>query len=152
MQTKNLDISMLGNTLLLFRKEVYKSASGETFNVDSDDIARQESYLARMEADLAYAVSQPKLDLPKWHPVVIDMPEMPTDYNLDSPTVVYILRLMDAGYHELLNSQSSDKSNGLEDADHARYQRLIDRLKNWVANVKATQEIDAPEMANIGGQ
>lgn len=149
MKTKNLDISMLCNTLILFRKEVYLSASGETFNLDVDDLNRLDNYLGRMEADLGYANSVPKLDLPKWHPVEIDMPDMPSDYNLDSPSVVYILRLMDAGYHELLNSQSSDKSNGLETADSDRYQRLIDRLKNWVANIRATQEIDAPEMANI---
>ena len=55
---------------------------------------------------------------------------------------------MDASYFELLSSQSSDRSNGLEIADADRFQKLLERLKSWVASIKDTQEIDAPEMAN----
>jgi len=149
MITKNIDVRLLGRTILLFRDEVLKSASSGVFNVDAYDMARLESYIARLEKDLAHVISQPKLDLPKSHPNVIPMEDLPTDYNLDSPAVEYVLRIFDAGYFELVNSQSSDLSNGLEVADSGRVSKLLERLKGWVATLKQTQEIDAPEQANV---
>jgi len=104
--------------------------------------------LARAKADLAHVKSLPSGDFPKWHPVEIEMPETPKDYNLDSPSVVYILRYLDASYFELLSSQSSDKATSLEIADAKRYEDVLERLTAWIANLRGTQEVDLPEMAN----
>lgn len=152
MKTSNLDVNLLGKEVLLFRNEVFKSASSEVFNVDIHDMTRLESYLARLERDLQHVVAMPKLDLPKWHKQEIEMPEIQTDYQVDNASVEYVLRILDAGYFELVSSQSSSLSNGLEIADAKRVEMLISRLKAWIVALKDTQEVDVPEHANSNGQ
>lgn len=137
------------NNMMLFRNEIFKTASSGNYNASIHDIARYRQYHATMEADLAYLFAQAQLDLPKTHPTAIELPDPPQDYNLDSPRVVFLLRLLDAGCKELVESQSSERASGVETHDHDRCKAVLDAIKGWIDNMEATQPIDAPEHANM---
>jgi len=149
MKIRNLHISYLLNNMLLFRNEISKSASAGNYNADMNDIVRYKKYHAVMQADFDYFKGQTALDLPKSHPEDIELPDLNKEYNYDSPRVVFLLRLLDAGMHELKASQSAEKASGIEPPDAARYQAVLDGITGWIANMEATQPVDAPEHANM---
>lgn len=147
LKTKNIDVMNICKHLITFRNEVFESGSSDVFNYDADDLGRLESYIARAEVVINFSAASPKLDLPKWHARSMDIPGISEDYNVQSANTEYILRVFDASYFELAESQSSDLSNGLENADKGRLDKLVQRLKDWVQAIKDSEQIDAPETA-----
>jgi len=147
LKTKNIDVMNICKHLMTFRKEVLESGSADVFNYDADDLARLESYIGRAEVVINFSATSPKLDLPKWHAKEMSIPSIVEDYDVQSANVEYILRVFDASYFELAESQSSDLSNGLEAADKSRLDKLVQRLKDWVQAIKDSEQIDAPETA-----
>jgi hypothetical protein len=147
LKTKNIDVMNATKHIRLFREEVYKSGSADVFNYDAYDLERLETYIARFERVVEFIAASPKLDLPKWHRNEMDVPGYDSNLNVQSANVEYILRVLDAAYFEIAESQSSDLSNGLEVADKGRLDKLIQRLKDWVQAIKDSEQVDMPETA-----
>lgn len=147
LKTKNIDVMNACKHIRLFRTEVHQSGSADVFNYDAYDLERLETYIARFERVVAFIAASPKLDLPKWHRNEMDIPAYNGDLDVQSANVEYILRVLDAAYFEIAESQSSDLSNGLEDADKGRLDKLIQRLKDWVQAIKDSEQVDMPETA-----
>lgn len=147
LKTKNIDVMNLCKHLKLVRQEVYESGSSDVFNYDLYDLDRLKMMIARCETVINFIAGAPKLDLPKWHRNEMEIPGYEVKYDVQSANVEYILRVLDAQFFEIAESQSSDLSNGFETADKGRLDKLIQRLKDWVAAIEASEQIDMPETA-----
>lgn len=148
LKTKNIDVRMLCDNIKVFHDELGKSASSGVFNYDSDDLARLETYINRIEFALNFVSGSPKLDLPKSHPKEYQLRELAAYEETESPNLRYMLAAVESMYLEIASGQSSDLSNSLELADQNRVAKLVQRSRDFVQFVKDSEQIDAPEMAN----
>ena len=145
LKTYNLDISGIADYMAVFRSEIDRMASISRFIVSEFDLGRMEQYIAVLQDRLDKV--EPPMDLPKWHPTEISIPDVATNYAFDNKSVVNFLRKFDAIYHELTHSQSGDMPSGLQGFDKGRFQAGLDRLLLEIQHMKDTQEVDVPESA-----
>ncbi len=148
--TKNMDIELLCNEICAYRKEIKRAASSSVYNVNTHDRGRLKTYLDRLQKDLDHFAALDKLDLPKWQPTTLPLPDIPDNdiSGLDNPHAKYVITMLDAMYYELVNSQSSELGSSLEAPDKTRCEAVIQKLYSWLTTLEDTQPMDLPEGAN----
>lgn len=142
----NLDITYLADKLARYAGEVQMSVSSNVAFVNEFDMARLQAYLTDIDAAVAYVLNQPQLDLPESHPRLNAIQPFPDQRNLESDEWDHVYRLLQSGYIELVNSQSSRLGAGLMPFDARRLTALISKTRQWLDDyVSKRSPMDLPE-------
>ena len=148
LQTNNLDIRSMVSRMDRFIKEVIACQSGNGNAVMIHDLNRLKSYLAACVAIKAHYEAEPILDLPEWHPTVldIDLVDMTLIDAIENEALKDWARLMHIGAFELANSQSSRQSTSFIGHDSARINAIFGKLNNYITNyIETILPEDLPE-------
>jgi hypothetical protein len=149
----NFDVAGLADRFLLFANEIINCQSAVQVEFNVHDQKRGLSYMAELTRwlDIISLPNDP-MDLPKSHPGSYPVLDFVTDDNInktENPIVRDLLRRLKAGWTELVGSQSSDRTTGLNPADKVRLTALI---ANIVGVLEASiQTLDMPENPTDAG-
>lgn len=142
----NLDVTYLADKLARYAGEVQMSVSSNVAFVNEFDMARLQAYLTDIDAAVAYILNQPQLDMPESHPMLHPVEPFPEVRNLESDEWDHVVRLLRAGYIELVNSQSARLGAGLMPFDAKRITSLIAKTRQWLNDyVSKRSPMDLPE-------
>jgi hypothetical protein len=145
-QTYNHDLVGIINRFYRVMEELHKSQSSGQPGMVSFDQDRLSQYLAEMESQIAWVMSQPDMDLPESHPTAHELDPMPDLPRVENESINDIIRLCKLGCIELENSQSARRSAKLNKYDHSRCTSLIAKIKNYLNDHIATSTpSDLPE-------
>jgi hypothetical protein len=142
----NLDCTYLADKIARYAEEVQKSVSSSVAFVNEFDMARLMNYLTDLDAAVAYIIAQPQIDLPESHPMMQPIQAFPAMTNMESDEWDHVVRLLRAGYIELVNSQSARLGAGLMPFDAKRITALVAKCRAWLTDyVAARMPMDLPE-------
>jgi len=147
-QTQNLDVAGLCSRLSRFMCEALKCQSANAAYVMQHDLRRLYSYLEGSKTYKAWIVANPQLDTPEFHPRLIDTscPALPAIDAVENESIKDWARLAYVCHYELVNSQSSRMSSGLISHDAKRFDDVIVKMQNFLAEyVEVTLPLDLPE-------
>lgn len=146
----NLDATYLADKLARYTGEVQMSVSSNVAFVNDFDMMRLQSYLTDIDAAVAYILNQPQLDMPESHPMLHPVEPFPEVRNLESDEWDHVVRLLRAGYIELVNSQSARLGAGLMPFDAKRITSLIAKTRQWLNDyVSKRSPMDLPETSPL---
>ena len=148
LETRNLNIQTICNKIARFAEEMYKSQSGAVSGFSEADRLRFESYINALVAYKVFAETQPILDTPVSHSYEykVTVKPFPEFEMVDNDAINEIVQMFRMFWLEMLESQSSNRTNGLIDADWKRYDTFIQRFNNLLANyIAPTTYLDSPE-------
>lgn len=144
----NIDVTYLADKLARYAGEVQMSVSSNVAFVNQFDMERLQNYLTDIDRAIAYVLNQPQLDLPESHPMLHSIQAFPELRNLESDEWDHVVRLLRAGYIELVNSQSARLGAGLIAFDQRRVSALVAKTRQWLDDyVAARSPMDLPETA-----
>ena len=142
----NLDVTYLADKLARYAAEVQMSVSSNVAFVNEFDMARLQNYLTDIDRAVAYVLAQPQLDLPESHPMMHAIQPFPEMRDLESDEWDHVVRLLRAGYIELVNSQSARLGAGLMPFDSSRVSALVAKTRQWLNDyVTQRSPMDLPE-------
>jgi hypothetical protein len=142
----NLDCTYLADKIARYAGEVQMSVSSNVAFVNEFDMARLQQYLTDIDKAVAYINDQPQLDLPESHPMVHAIQPFPTMRDMESDEWDHVVRLLRAGYIELVNSQSARLGAGLMPFDSRRVTALVAKARQWLNDYVAERSpMDLPE-------
>jgi len=142
----NLDATYLADKIARYAGEVQLSVSSNVAFVNEFDMARLQGYLTDIDRAVTYINNQPQLDLPESHPMLHSIQPFPALRNLESDEWDHVVRLLRAGYIELVNSQSARLGAGLMPFDSRRVSALVAKCRQWLDDyVSARSPMDLPE-------
>ena len=142
----NLDVTYLADKLARYAGEVQMSVSSNVAFVNEFDMDRLQKYLTDIDRAVAYVLDQPQLDMPESHPMMHPIQAFPEMRNMESDEWDHVVRLLRAGYIELVNSQSARLGAGLMPFDARRISALIAKTRQWLNDyVSERSPMDLPE-------
>ena len=142
----NLDCTYLADKIARYAGEVQMSVSSNVAFVNEFDMSRLQQYLNDIDRAVAYINEQPQLDLPESHPMVHAIQPFPTMRDMESDEWDHVVRLLRAGYIELVNSQSARLGAGLMPFDSRRITALVAKCRAWLNDYVAERSpMDLPE-------
>jgi hypothetical protein len=142
----NLDVTYVADKVARYAAEVQMSVSSNVAYVNEFDMARLQGYLDDIDAAVAYIVNQPQLDLPESHPMLHPIQPFPAMRDMESDEWDHVVRLLRAGYIEIVNSQSSRLGAGLMPFDARRVSALVAKCRQWLNDyVSKRSPMDLPE-------
>ena len=142
----NLDCTYLADKIARYAGEVQMSVSSNVEFVNEFDMSRLQQYLSDIDRAVAYINEQPQLDLPESHPMVHAIQAFPTMRDMESDEWDHVVRLLRAGYIELVNSQSARLGAGLMPFDSRRITALVAKCRAWLNDYVAERSpMDLPE-------
>jgi len=142
----NLDVTYVADKLARYASEVQLSVSSNVAYVNEFDMARLHNYLDDVDAAVAYILNQPQLDLPESHPMMHPIQPFPAMRDMESDEWDHVVRLLRAGYIEIVNSQSSRLGAGLMPFDARRITALVAKCRQWLVDYVAKRNpMDLPE-------
>lgn len=142
----NLDVTYLADKLARYTGEVQMSVSSNVAFVNEFDMARLQNYLTDIDSAVAYVLNQPQLDMPESHPMLHTVQPFPPMRDLESDEWDHVVRLLRAGYIELVNGQSARLGAGLMPFDARRITALIAKTRQWLDDyVSKRSPMDLPE-------
>ncbi len=146
--TRNINIQTICNKISRFAEEVNKSVSGAVAGFNEADKLRLESYVKSLGDYKIFAEKQPALDTPvaHHHKQTVSVREFPVIDHVDNDAVNEVVQMFRLFWIEMLESQSSNLSNGLIPQDWTRYQVFLDRFTSLINDyITPTTYIDSPE-------
>jgi hypothetical protein len=145
-ETYNMDIVTIVRYLDRFVFEVWKSVSSGFSDTTDHDITRLNEYLARIRGYHAFCMSLPLLDLPDSSPCLYELQEPHDTSTCENEALDQMIRVLQRGRLELVASQSSRRSNGLQSHDSARLMAVVERAQNLLDEyIIPLQPTDLPE-------
>ncbi len=143
----NMDVAGLGDRLAAFAEEMCTCQSAGQVEWNSHDQGRARTYMEYIRSYLE-VLTKPNdpLDLPRSHPGSFPVrPFVPAERVelIENVAVKDIVRRFQAGYQELLGSQSKDRSTGLTGPDKVRMLALIENTLGIIEF--GTSGLDLPE-------
>jgi len=142
----NLDCTYLADKIARYAGEVQMSVSSNVAFVNEFDMARLQQYLTDIDKAVTYINDQPQLDLPESHPMVHAIQPFPVMRDMESDEWDHVVRLLRAGYIELVNSQSARLGAGLMPFDSRRVTALVAKTRQWLNDyVVERSPMDLPE-------
>ena len=142
----NIDCTYLADKIARYAGEVQMSVSSNVAFVNEFDMSRLQQYLNDIDRAVAYINDQPQLDLPESHPMVHAIQPYPTMRDMESDEWDHVVRLLRAGYLELVNSQSARLGAGLMPFDSRRVTALVAKCRAWLNDyVSERSPMDLPE-------
>jgi len=127
--TYNTDIVSLSDKLNRFIAEAGLSASANVHIMSPPDLKRFNAFLEGMRRVQAWVVTTPFLDLPATTPrkfclaMITDVPQ------IESDAIRMLVRLLELTRDELIRSQSSRVTTGLNEYDSERLTANIDKIQ-----------------------
>lgn len=142
----NLDVTYLADKLARYTGEVQMSVSSNVAFVNEFDMGRLQQYLIDIDRAVAYVLDQPQLDMPESHPMLHAIQPFPVMRDMESDEWDHVVRLLRAGYIEIVNSQSARLGAGLMPFDARRITALIAKTRQWLNDYVAERApMDLPE-------
>lgn len=142
----NLDCTYLADKIARYAGEVQMSVSSNVAFVNEFDMSRLQQYLTDIDRAVSYINDQPQLDLPESHPMVHAIQPFPVMRDMESDEWDHVVRLLRAGYIELVNSQSARLGAGLMPFDSRRITALVAKCRQWLNDYVAERSpMDLPE-------
>jgi hypothetical protein len=142
----NLDCTYLADKIARYAGEVQMSVSSNVAFVNEFDMARLQQYLTDIDRAVSYINEQPQLDLPESHPMTHPIQPFPVMRDMESDEWDHVVRLLRAGYIELVNSQSARLGAGLMPFDSRRITALVAKCRQWLNDYVAERSpMDLPE-------
>lgn len=142
----NLDVTYLADKLARYTGEVQMSVSSNVAFVNEFDMARLQQYLTDIDRAVAYVLDQPQLDMPESHPMLHSIQPFPPMRDMESDEWDHVVRLLRAGYIEIVNSQSARLGAGLMPFDARRITALVAKTRQWLTSYVAERSpMDLPE-------
>lgn len=144
--TYNHDVAGLQRRINRFIFEMIKSVSNAGSLMNDFDQTRLASYLAAIKSYVAFIVAQPQLDLPETSPRIIKLDANPTWDLLENEAIIDVIRMLEIARDEVVNSQSSRNSSGLNKFDEARILSVVTKIETFLNNyIKVITPLDLPE-------
>lgn len=142
----NKDVVFLNDMLDRYIAEIGGSQSTGISGVLPFDVERILSYTAAVKRFMAWANSQPILDLPESHPRLYTLEPFSEPQNVESESVNMLVRLFQDLRTEVVNSQSTRLSGTLLPADTKRIENNITKIESFVNEyVSDATPLDLPE-------
>lgn len=142
----NLDVTYLADKLARYTGEVQMSVSSNVAFVNEFDMARLQQYLTDIDSAVSYVLNQPQLDMPESHPMLHVIQPFPAMRDMESDEWDHVVRLLRAGYIEIVNSQSARLGAGLMPFDARRITALVAKTRQWLDDyVSKRSPMDLPE-------
>jgi hypothetical protein len=142
----NLDATYVADKIARYAGEVQLCVSSNGSFVNEFDMARLHGYLTDVDQAVAYIIGQPQLDLPESHPMLNAIKPFPAMRDLENDEWDHVVRLLRAGYIELVNSQSARMGAGLLPFDARRVLALVAKCRAWLVDYVAKRNpMDLPE-------
>lgn len=144
--TYNHDVAGLQRRINRFIFEMIKSVSNSGSLMNDFDQNRLASYLAAIKGYVSFIVSQPQLDLPETSPRIIKLDPNPVWDLLENEAIIDVIRLLEIARDEVVNSQSSRNSSGLNKFDEARILSVVTKIEIFLNDyIKVVTPLDLPE-------
>lgn len=145
-EIRNLDLVYLADKVARYAFEVLYSASSDMAFTSAFDIERMAAYLGDMKAAIAHFNEAPLMDRVESHPMSHPIKPFPEIRDMESDELDHVVRMLQATYVEIINSQSARIGNGLAPFDTRRLLALVTKVEKWLTDyVKTRQPMDLPE-------
>jgi len=149
----NQDIAGFHSRINRAIEEVYKSVSSGVVDYREADKTRVLSYLRAIDEYHNWVIDQPQLDLPESHPKEYVLDNNPVLTVVENDAANDIIRILEAGREELVNSQSARLPAGLISFDSDRNFAIIEKTRKLVVDyIDKVQPIDLPESSPQRGK
>jgi hypothetical protein len=149
----NQDIAGFHSRINRAIEEVYKSVSSGVVDYREADKTRVLSYLRAIDEYHNWVIDQPQLDLPESHPKEYVLDSNPVLTVVENDAANDIIRILEAGREELVNSQSARLPSGLISFDSVRNFAIVEKTRNLVEDyIDKIQPIDYPESSPQRGK
>jgi hypothetical protein len=144
--TYNHDVAGLQRRINRFIYEMIKSVSNAGSLMNEYDKNRLSTYLTAIRAYVGWVVSQPQLDLPETSPRAITLDPNPTWELMENEAIIDVIRMLEIARDELVNSQASRASSGLNKFDEARILALVTKVEDFLTKyINVITPLDLPE-------
>jgi hypothetical protein len=143
--TYNQDILSLHKKHIRFKFEIERCQSANNTDIKSFDTARFNSYITDLKEKLKQIMLMPEMDLPEFHPNPYTVEPFGPVVEVENELLSDLLRYLEAGDYELINSASSRNSTSLISHDYNRYSATIQKLEDQLAYADKVKPIDRPE-------
>ena len=145
-QVYNIDVYRAADHLSKMRTEIHKAQSaGLPGGMKVYDRARQNSYVDSFEGKIEKMQKGIELDLPESHPITIEVPDLLPLQKTNNPECDYFIVLVEKGWQEVVNSQSSRDSGKLLEADYNRIKLIIAKMREHLDYLEKCLCGDWPE-------
>jgi len=144
--TYNMDFRGLIQRMDSYLVEIDRSQSGNMNSISEADVARFNSYVADMSAAITrmQAPTNP-LDLPKFHPTMMELDALPDLNGTSNPWINELGRSLAIFRSEAALMDSNMKSSGIDAADAERLTSYLTRLSSVISDAEAAPVLDVNE-------
>lgn len=145
--TNNFNIKAIYSQINIFCVEMQASASAATQTLLSDDKTRVNSWIESLKEYSDKVLKATKmLDLPNVHPRGKTLPDPPAKAEVVNKFITELVDMLSEIRDQLVESSSSNISNGLLIFDQTRYDNGLDKLAGYMAGyVETVEPVDEPE-------
>jgi hypothetical protein len=146
----NDDIVGIYRRINKFIEELQKSASANVADVNVYDKIRFTSYFNALTQYVNWVKAQPSLDLPETHPKHIELEAPPEIQDVENLMIRDLVRLLERGRDELINSASARNATNLIVFDESRFRAVIEKAENFIDGfISTVSPIDLPESSPL---
>ena len=143
---QNLDILDLTHRVDAYLLEIANAASATRRETTTHDLTRSVAMEARWRERYTLYAGVPELDLPKYHPKPLRLPEPPQLNRVENADSQQLLNLWAALRIEITWSDSAERASGFKGADQGRIVPLLDKIVQFNEAIEANPEIDLPDV------
>lgn len=143
---QNLDIADLDIRMKRIMEEVSRCASATRDEVSTHDLARCREMFRQWMVVFELHSGEPELDLPKYHPKMVDLAPVPDINKVQNSHLQHLLNLCMALSVELTWCDSAERATGFKQADINRVKPMIEKIGKHLDLVEANPEIDMPDV------
>lgn len=145
--TNNFNIKAVYSQVNIFIVEMQASASAGTQTLLEDDKTRINSWINALQEYSDKVLKGTKmLDLPNVHPRGKTLPDPPPKQEVVNKFITELVDMLVEVRDQLLESSSSNISNGLITFDQVRYDNGLQKLDDYMTSyVEEVEPLDEPE-------
>jgi len=145
--TNNFNIKAIYSQVNIFIVEMQASASASTQTLLEDDKTRINSWIHALHDYSDKVLKGTKmLDLPNVHPRGKSLPDAPPKKEVTNKFITELVDMLSEVRDQLLESSSSNISNGLITFDQTRYDNGLTKLDEYMTGyVEEIEPLDEPE-------
>ena len=145
--TNNFNIKAVYSQINIFIVEMQASASAGTQTLLDDDKARINSWIDALQEYSDKVLKGTKmLDLPNVHPRGKSLPDAPVKKEVVNKFITELVDMLAEIRDQMLESSSSNISNGLISFDQVRYDNGLGKLTEYMSGyVEEVEPLDEPE-------
>ncbi|MFH2047751.1 MAG: hypothetical protein ABIK92_21710 [Pseudomonadota bacterium] len=142
----NMNICGIVNRLNRYITEQLYSQSANTNNFNSHDVERCKQYLTNLTSYVDWVVGQPIQDLPKTTPQPYVLAPMVEVFQVSNEMITDVVNYMSTLRDEVVLSQSSRQSTGIQAQDENRIRSMIKAMEDFLSGyVESANPVDMPE-------